>query len=75
MIKSKRGRKPKIKPPEDLSNNIVENTAHEVTQVTNLPKKRGIKNKKKKIFSIVGFTLLMFLVIFLSVFPCLAIKK
>lgn len=49
MIKSKRGRKPKIKPPEDLSNNIVENTAHEVTQVTNLPKKRGRKPKGGKI--------------------------
>ena len=48
MIKSKRGRKPKIKPTGDLSNNV-QNTIVEVQQEKPPPKKRGRKPKGGKI--------------------------
>lgn len=48
MIKSKRGRKPKIKPTEDLSNNV-QNTVIDNIQEIQVPKKRGRKPKGGKI--------------------------
>ena len=49
MIKSKRGRKPKIKPSIDISNIETNNEVVQTEEVINLPKKRGRKPKGGKI--------------------------